>query len=701
MSSKFFCVRVAIAVLLMSAPCAFAQTPVDQTSNNNSPVVNSVTISISGGLPGAGASASINATGAVTSTTVTGINTPLIYPSGGFGAINQASHNNLDEATVTNTGTINNNGGTLGTGSTISIGATGALASTAVTGIGNAAFLAPALAFGSNVSQSATNDAIINNTGTVNADGLTVPGAGASVLISATGALSSLSIGSIGGASFDASAGVGGVDQSATNIAAVTNSTGNGSNFGFINLGSSVGHLSGNGASASFSAAGAVTQTSLSFIDTPAVTGGAIGNITQGSTNSADVDNSTGSLGGIVSVGALQGHGASASVNANGAVSSVSLSYTLVCCNLSAGPSFTVGAIDQVSTNGGLTNTGTIDNSSAWVITNQLGNGALSGNGASASINAGGATTSVSVVSIGSIIGAQMLGDVTQESTSTYSSDTNSSILNAGGKVEVNALSGLGSSASINAHGALASVSSASIFSDALAAFSVGNIQQSSVTSASPVNNDNGLVTTAGGNLGIGALASIGASGTVASVSVTNIGSITGSVTLGGIAQTALNQGSGISNVNELITVGSLGDGASASIRATGASASVSRSNINSTEGGTSLAAASITQEATNIASIVTNTGVITAGTLCGTGSSAVIGATGAAASVAVSSINPVGALGAVGSIGPITQTANNSSSAVTNTGMITLSGPISGNGASASISAIGAAASVSFSTIH
>jgi hypothetical protein len=66
-----------------------------------------------------------------------------------------------------------------------------------------------------------------------------------------------------------------------------------------------------------------------------------------------------------------------------------------------------------------------------------------------------------------------------------------------------------------------------------------------------------------------------------------------------------------------------------------------------------------------------------------------------------VSSINDTGLAG-VQNIGAITQTTvNGSASPVQNTGTITLTGPLSGNGASASISAVGAASSASFRSVR
>ena len=138
------------------------------------------------------------------------------------------------------------------------------------------------------------------------------------------------------------------------------------------------------------------------------------------------------------------------------------------------------------------------------------------------------------------------------------------------------------------------------------------------------------------------------------------------------------------------------GDGASVAIGATGAAAAVGFSNINSS--GDKITVGDIRQRATNDDSAISNNGSITVGSLKGMGASASISATGAVASISVSNINtPVGAV----KLGDITQHANNKGddSTICNTGTINLAS-LSGTGASASVSAVGAAAVVSYSSI-
>jgi len=143
------------------------------------------------------------------------------------------------------------------------------------------------------------------------------------------------------------------------------------------------------------------------------------------------------------------------------------------------------------------------------------------------------------------------------------------------------------------------------------------------------------------------------------------------------------------------------GNGSSVAVSATGSIAAVSYSLVNS-GGPAANSLAGITQSSTNDnGNTVTNTGgTIMAGALSGVDSSASIGATGAASSVSIASVNySVPSLNSIN--GTVSQTtANNLGANVTNTGKITLSGPISGNGASASVSATGALSSVAFRSV-
>ena len=79
------CSGVAMAALALSAPTASAQTSVTQSTNNSAAVSNPTagtnTIDLGGGGLGTGASVSTSAGGAVSSTSITGINSHFVNPA--------------------------------------------------------------------------------------------------------------------------------------------------------------------------------------------------------------------------------------------------------------------------------------------------------------------------------------------------------------------------------------------------------------------------------------------------------------------------------------------------------------------------------------------------------------------------------------------------------------------------------------------
>jgi hypothetical protein len=206
----------------------------------------------------------------------------------------------------------------------------------------------------------------------------------------------------------------------------------------------------------------------------------------------------------------------------------------------------------------------------------------------------------------------------------------------------------------------------------------------------------------------------------------------------GGITQTATNNetgsvfnavpGEGVPATANIMTVGPInGTGASASISASGAVASVSFSSILGVSTdvippapGAPYSAyrwdqsfGAINQTATNNAP-VTNNGAITiagAGGMTGVSASASVGATGAATAFSVSSIadpvltGPSSGSAITAAIPPsIYQVATNTG-AITNTGSIAFTGAGSavmlGVGASVSVSATGAVSSVSYRAVN
>jgi hypothetical protein len=144
---------------------------------------------------------------------------------------------------------------------------------------------------------------------------------------------------------------------------------------------------------------------------------------------------------------------------------------------------------------------------------------------------------------------------------------------------------------------------------------------------------------------------------------------------------------------------GVTGPGASASIGATGALASVSESSIaDHGYAGSFLASTDIRQSSINTAYVTNQGNTISVGAVTGKGASVGISAAGAVSSVSASSIgSAVGASFGRGS--KITQTSYNGS--LVSTGGAVSVRVLSGAGASVGISAVGATSVVSFSRIR
>jgi hypothetical protein len=211
-----------------------------------------------------------------------------------------------------------------------------------------------------------------------------------------------------------------------------------------LNLGLITNHsLVGNGASEFVSASGAD-----SFVGVTSINAGApsvkTGNIEQGALNLGPVVN----LGIITTNGdQVKGHGASVSVSASGARSAVS--YTSIKNNNSKSnsksPTVNTGNITQVSINGKL-----VANLGA------IGVGNVSGNGASLSVNASGASAAVGMTSINDNKAPSVkTGNITQAALN-LGPVVNAGIISAGH------IQGTGASVGISATGA-AAVASVSI----------------------------------------------------------------------------------------------------------------------------------------------------------------------------------------------------------------------------------------------
>ena len=297
------------------------------------------------------------------------------------------------------------------------------------------------------VSQTTKNHANVTNNGDINHSFTSISGDGASLSISATGAVSSLSVSSIHGSEFDTiEVGTNGSSfpanlfQSTSNYGGVTNNhTGN----WLIDIGL----VDGDGASASVSATGGVSSISVSSINTPGTywtnSDTSFGSIKQETWNAGTVSNN----GGSIWAGEIKGIGASLSIGATGAVSSVSMS--------GIADSDTFDTIHAKSISQGTTNYYNASITNGGSITA----GDISGVGASASVSASGAVSSVSVSNIG---GASQFDHVHFQNNITQTTTNYAPVTNSG-TVQVGALTGNGASASVSAVGAVSAVSYSSI----------------------------------------------------------------------------------------------------------------------------------------------------------------------------------------------------------------------------------------------
>ena len=286
--------------------------------------------------------------------------------------------------------------------------------------------------------------------------------------------------------------------------------------------------------------------------------------VTQGTTNNADVTNNASS---ITTGAGHVGVGASLSIGATGAASATSV--TGINQNFN-GPAGGFGAVGQSSTN-----TGTIINT-AGSLTVGAGN---AGDGASASVSSTGALNSISITGIGGAdnqaFAPSNIGVVTQDTNVNSGPVSNAGSISAAGLI----LSGYGSSASVGATGAMSSVSVSSINATTFSASTIGIISQTPINTGAVTNTSTGV--TVGDLSGLGASASVSSTGAAGAVSVAAIGSAgVAGVTTGNVNQT-VNNTAVIGNTGGTTTVNAVsGDGASVNTGATGSIASVSLTSI-------------------------------------------------------------------------------------------------------------------------
>jgi hypothetical protein len=408
---------------------------VGQGTGNFAPVIN-VGVIDGGNVSGDGAVATVAASGATSSVSVSAVNT---Y---GFDSDVNTFVGGVFQGTL-NTGNIYNFGlmdlnNISGNGALAAISASGATSSVAVKTIDTP--FDDANAFIGIVGQATLNFGDIRNFGLVNLNGGNISGDGASVVVAASGATSSVSATNINtGTGADTFIGL--VGQLTVNLGDVTN-------VGFILNG---GNLSGAGSTAAISASGATSSVSVSnlaggdVLDTQyglALTG--IGAVHQTTFNAGNVVNV-----GFIGAGNLSGNGATAVVSASGATSSVSVSNVSTWSGI---PIFVPDATANVtvigSVNQNTTNVAPVLNLGA------ISAGNLSGNGSIAAVSASGATSAVSVSNVADTATpkATVIGSVTQTTLNT-APVVNVGVISAGN------LSGHGSTAAVSASGATSVVS--------------------------------------------------------------------------------------------------------------------------------------------------------------------------------------------------------------------------------------------------
>ncbi len=621
-----------------------------------------------------------------------------------------------------------------GDGSSVSISATGAASAVSLQSINGYWTGGGTLAAG-NVRQTTTNYGYIGNDGYISGYASGVSGAGASASVSATGAQSAVSASRIGGNYYSTRTKIRSVRQNTTNY-------GNVSNRGTI-LNTYYGlysGLSGNGSSVSVSATGAASAVAVSSINTggsDTVSIGRRGRINQTTTNGGWYVDNRGFIPGS-RWGDLSGHGASASVSATGAASSVSVS------RIESAPmrSVRIGRVNQRTTNhADVTNQHAGRRYRSRYYTGTMTLGDLSGTGSSASISATGAASAVSYSSIEQHYSSRdslSIRNVHQSTKNTgdvqnsgptehrryrvyrpyYGSGIRfvSRYMPAG--LHVGDLTGNGVSASISATGAASSVGVSKINDASSTRTSIGYVAQGTFNTGD-INNYGKVY--AGSLWGNGASVSVSATGAVSSVSYSVINSGYwgfNTLAVGPILQGTVNTGD-VTNVGGAtqtktfyyrgryvtvstsydparVSVGHLkGAGTSASISASGAVSSVSFSTIGG--GSDTWTSTPFILQGTANKGRILNYGRLYAGGLYGAGASVSISATGAASSVSISKINDYGHMHAF--TGPIIQGTINKG-AVTNKGYIHARS-LYGNGTSASISAVGAASQVSVTRIN
>lgn len=455
--------------------------------------------------------------------------------------------------------------------------------------------------------------------------------------------------------------------------------------------------ITGTGASAQIGLSGASTSVSATNLESDVATGAQfVGGITGNAQNTGTVD----SLNAGLTTTALSGTGSGASITLNGA--SALVSETII-AGTQDGRNEIRGIVDLTADN-----TANITNENSELAVQTTGTGPvavdITGLAASARIGAVGASANMSSVVIEGVSGSQLrtFGPANQGGPTAMEATNSGEVTVVGATLSAGAVTDTAASAGISATGASTSVSSTVIDTPTLSeGMNLARIGQSSQNDADISVTDSSLSL---GNLqGTASSASVGASGAVASVAFSGIANGMAGAVLppngSSVDQNVVNNGD-ITVDTSPVTVGTLsGNASSASISARGASGSIAVSSIElATQGESHRLGGNLVQDITNNGSI-TASGNITAAGVSGVGASIAVNAVGAAANVSVSSINDTTVIAPV-QVASITQNATNTTPVLT-AGSVNVGGSVSGLSSGVSVSAVGASASISFSTIN
>jgi hypothetical protein len=354
-----------------------------------------------------------------------------------------------------------------------------------------------------------------------------------------------------------------------------------------------------------------------------------------------------------------------------------------------------LGLIDQL-----VTNQATVSNSTV----STLRGVALSGDGASVSFGATGAAASVSATLIeGKRNNAPhpALGLVTSQGLNQIAGNYRSVTNVLQSKVDVGDIAGTGASVSVAATGAAASASSVSLNGGSTQlSLSGRGVYQEANNDGAVINNPTNKKITAGGISGNGAAVQVSATGASASMGSSVVNSVARSnfnsrVALFDFGQFVNNAGP-VSNKGTINSGDISGIGASTQVSAIGANAAVGASSIKGGTARVEIFGAGFPFQRAETLGDVRNAGKIDTGSLSGTGSSNQISAVGASTSLNVASIEGAGAFLIADQL---TQTASNLARNVRNTGDIS-SGALIGTGSSVQIASIGASSSVAVSSL-